>query len=301
MKKYFLILCMVSILTVAFVAEAGAKIRVVTTYPYIKDLVKTIGRGEVRVNELAVGNWNPHYVVPRPSYIAKLRRADLLVINGAQIELGWLPPLLNDSANPGIKPGNRGFLDLSTAVKLIDVPSSISRAQGDVHPAGNPHFYLDPSNIPLIARAIMNKLCELRPGMAGYFRSNYEGFVQNWDNRRKDWEARMKPLKGTMVVQYHKQFDYFFKHFGIRMEGTLEPLPGIPPTSRHMEIIIALIKNKNIPRIIQDVFNSSKPAYFVADRTKARVIVLPHDVNAVSGVNDVYSLFEEIVRRLTND
>ena len=280
-------------------STAFARMRVVTTYPYIADIVEKIGKGKVSVRALARGNRDPHHIVPRPSLIMKLRRADLFIINGAEIEIGWVPPLLRDSRNANIQPGRSGFVDLSVHVKLIQVPDKVSRAQGDVHPAGNPHFNLNPDYVLTFAQVIMKKLCELDGSHCALYRGNYADFKGLWQSKISQWKEALKPLKGVRVVQYHRSHDYFLLYFGIVSVGELEPLPGIPPTSRHILKIIQRVKNRNVKFILQDVYHSVGPSRFVADRTNARVLVLPHDVRAVSETDDIVSLYDEIVRRLT--
>lgn len=280
-------------------STAFARMRVVTTYPYIADLVEKIGKGRVRVRALTRGNRDPHHIVPRPSLIMKLRRADLFIINGAELEIGWVPPLLRDARNSSIQPGRSGFVDLSAHVKLIQVPDKVSRAQGDVHPAGNPHFHLNPDYVLTFARVIMKKLCELDGSHCAFYRGNYADFKGLWQSKISQWKEALKPLKGVRVVQYHRLHDYVLLYFGIVSVGELEPLPGIPPTSRHILKTIRKMKIKNVKFIVQDVYHSIGPSRFVADRTNARILVLPHDVGAVSEADDIVSLYDEIVRRLT--
>ena len=169
MKKTIILLMCFLMSSVLF-----PKLRIVTTYPYMKDITDRIGKDKVKVIALSPGNWDPHVIVPRPSLIAKVRRADLLIINGAQLEIGWIPPVIRQANNAKVMPSKKGFLDLSTFVKLIQVPDSVSRAQGDIHPAGNPHFHLDPHNIPLIANAIADKLIDLDPDNMEYYSKNKE-------------------------------------------------------------------------------------------------------------------------------
>ena len=274
-------------------------LHVAASYPYIADLVEKIGMRNVRVWALARGDYNPHVIIPRPSFIAHVRRADLLVISGAQLEIGWLPPILRQANNPYVQPGERGFLDLSRYVTLIDVPASVSREQGDIHPEGNPHFYLDPYNIPLLAKAIAEKLCEIDPSDAPYYRSNLDEFVRQWNEKLKEWKEKMRPLERVAVVEYHKNYDYFLRRFGLPIVGTVEPLPGIPPTSKHIEQLESVLQNHRAQFILQDVYNPDDASCHLANKLGMKLIVLPHDVGAVREVDDIFSLFDEIVRRLT--
>ncbi|MDY6934720.1 MAG: zinc ABC transporter substrate-binding protein [Spirochaetota bacterium] len=276
-----------------------AKLKVITTYPYIADITSRIGGDSLSVHALASGNWDPHFVTPKPSLIAKVRRADLLILNGAELEIGWMPPVIREARNAKVQPGSTGFLDLSIYIKLIDVPGNVSRAQGDVHPSGNPHYALGPINIAKIAVAIKNKLNELDPGNRAAYTKNHKEFNLLWDNKLKEWEEIMKPLRGIKVVQYHKNFDYLFEHYGMIPVIELEPLPGIAPTTRHIMRVIDIINSQGVRLIINDVYHSQKPAQLVVRKTGMRMITLPHDVNAIKEAKDIVALFDEIVGRLS--
>jgi zinc/manganese transport system substrate-binding protein len=289
------------VLMLAFISQVmcARRLHVAASYPYIGDLVEKIGKGNVRVWALARGDYNPHVIIPRPSFIAHVRLADLLVISGAQLEIGWMPPILRQANNPEVQPGEKGFLDLSRYVTLIDVPASVSREQGDVHPEGNPHFYLDPNNIPLLAKAIAAKLDELDPSDAAYYRNNLDEFIRQWNEKLKEWKEKMKALDGFSVVEYHKLYDYFMRRFGLPIVGTVEPLPGIPPTSKHIEHLESILQSHRAQFILQDVYNPDDASRHLANKLGMKLIVLPHDVGAVQEVYDIFSLFDEIVRRMT--
>lgn len=278
---------------------AFPKLKVVATLPYIGDIAEKIGGDSVSVFTMAKGYRDPHFITPRPSFIARMRRAQLLIINGGQLEIGWLPPVLKQSNNGNVNPGSKGFLSLIDFVKPIDSHEDVSRAHGDVHPEGNPHIQLDPGNIPVFARAVADKLCELQPDHCDTYKKNLEDFQARWKIKTAQWDETMKSLKGTHVVEYHKLNSYLFHHFDIHSVATLEPLPGIPPTTRHINDVIKQIKKENIRIIVQDVYHNSKTARFVAARSGAKLKIIPHDVDAVKEVTDIFSLFDEIVRRLT--
>ena len=297
MKKLLLVLILIILSSAAYAKQ----LRIVTAYPYIADITKEITKHKARVTHLARGDFDPHSIIPKPSYIAKLRRADLLIINGAQLEIGWMPPIVKRASNPDIIPGKDGFLDLSNYVKLIDKPQSVSRAQGDIHPDGNPHFYLDPHNIPILARAIMNRIIKLDYANASFYRRNYYTFNRQWKSKLGQWKTRMSKVKGVSVIQYHKNLDYFLKRYSIRMIGTVELLPGIPPTSRHTYKMKNVIRSNNVKFILQDVYNSTSASRYLARSTGAKLIKIPHDVRAVRNTGTIFKLFDELVRRITND
>lgn len=297
MKKA-LIVIFLHFVCVSLFAE---QLHVVTTYPYIASIVEQIGAKNVRVHPLADGEWDPHTILPKPSFIAHLRRADLLIINGAQLEIGWLPPLMKQSNNPKISVGGQGLFDLSRFVQLIDIPVSVSRAHGDIHPDGNPHYYLDPHNIPLIAKAIMEKLCDLDPAGASDYRKNHALFINKWETRLTQWDKELVKLKGITVIEYHKIYDYFLRRYGIELLGTVETLPGIPPTSKHIEELETKLQTSTVQFILQDVYNPDEASLHLAHKHNIKCIKLPHDVGAVREAEDIFSLYDEIVRRLTNE
>jgi zinc/manganese transport system substrate-binding protein len=285
------------IIGIAF--SANAKINVVATYPYIESIVKEVAKDKVNVTSLSDGKWDPHFVPPRPSLVVKLRNADLLIINGAQIEIGWLPPLINRASNGKILPGKLGFLDLSTLFELIQKPQVVSRAAGDVHPQGNPHFYLDPEKIPVIAAAISERLCTLDEQNCEFYTKNLKIFKENWGKKMNEWNEKMKPLNEISVFEYHRMFDYFFLRYNINVAGTLEPFPGIPPTTSHLLELVGFTKNHKVSLIAYAIYNPKDPVEFLSKKTGIKAVLLPHDVNSLPEVKDIYSLFDEIVRRLS--
>lgn len=288
----FLLLCAAS--------PAHGKPSVITTYPYIASIASEITGRLAEVRHLAQGDRDPHFIVPKPSFIAQLRQADLLIINGADLEIGWLPALLKQANNPRILPGSPGLLILSEHVALIDRQESVSRAGGDVHPEGNPHFHLDPENIPVISKAILNALCRLDRGNCGAYEKNHMGFTLKWQQRSAQWQATLKPLAGTKAFQYHRLYDYLLRRIGITVAGTLEPVPGIPPSARHADGLISLAQKERVAFILQDVYHSRKTADYISGRTGAKTILLPHDVGATRESGDIFSLFDDITRRLLN-
>jgi zinc/manganese transport system substrate-binding protein len=274
-----------------------AQLKVVATYPWIGELVKEVGKDRVSLYVIARGTEDPHFVVPKPSHIAKMRDANLLIVQGASLEVGFLPPLLQQSNNPKIQPGKQGYLDLSEFVELIEKPVNISRAMGDVHPEGNPHYQLDHHNIPPLARAIAERLCQLDSPNCAYYRGNLENFLKRWNARLTEWDREFAKLKGIKVIQYHKLYDYLLQRYGMVLVGTLEPLPGIPPTGKHIEGLIS--QAQGVKFILQDVYHEKRTAQFVAQRLNAKVVILPHEVGAVPEAKDLFSLFDEILRRLS--
>lgn len=280
-------------------AEASAKIEVVTTYPYIAELAKEVGKDKVQVSALARGDWDPHFVVARPSLIAKLRKAQLLVINGAQLEIGWLPPLLRQANNAQIQPGQPGFLELSQSVRLIQKPQNVSRAQGDVHTQGNPHFITDPHLVPPLAKSLTEKLCQLAPSDCAGFRSNQTQFNQRWQAKLTGWDAQLKKLKGKKVLEYHRLHDYLLQRYGLILVSTVEPLPGIPPSPAHIAETVAQAKQAGVSLNLRGIYNPEPPSRFVSDKSGIPLLTLPHDVGAVPEAKDLFSFFDCLVTRLS--
>ena len=286
------------LLSLSLPSFSYGKIKVVVTYPYIGDLTQKIGGDKVEVFVLAKGTEDPHFIVPKPSFIAKLRGADLVIINGGGLEIGFIPILIQQANNPTIQT-TRGLLDLSQNLDLIEVPTAVSRAEGDIHPEGNPHFCLDPSRIPILARVIKDKLCSLDSQNCQVYEDKLSEFLKQWDEKTKEWDHRVSSLKGKRIIEYHKLFDYLIQAYGLSNVGTIEPKPGIPPTIGHTEELIEAAKSQKVEFIFQDVYHEKRTAQFIAEKTGAKYIVLPHDVSAVPEAKDIFSLFEEIVRRLT--
>ena len=210
------LLCGVAGALALFAATLPAgPLRVVAAYPYIGDVVKRIGGDNVTVFAMARGDYNPHVIIPRPSFIAQIRQADLVIINGAQLEIGWMPPLLRQANNPSVQPGEPGFLDLSRHVSLMDVPASVSRELGDVHPEGNPHYYLDPENILPVAKAVRDKLIQLDAPNAPAYNRHYDAFSAMWKTKLAEWAQTMAPRAGTRIVEYHEIFNYFLRRYAL--------------------------------------------------------------------------------------
>jgi zinc/manganese transport system substrate-binding protein len=264
----------------------------------MKDITDRIGKDKVTVIALSPGNWDPHVIMPKPSLIAKVRRADLLIINGGQLEIGWIPPIIRQANNAKVMPSKKGFLDLSNFVRLIQVPDSVSREQGDIHPAGNPHYHLDPHNIPLLIDAIADKLIDLDPDNMEYYSKNKEEFLNLWKIKIVEWEKKLTPLKGTKYLEFHKNFDYFLQRFGLIVLDTIEPLPGIPPTSKHTIELIKKLKTEKVAKILHDVYHSSKCTKLISQKTSVPWVIIPHDVLAIKSIKDLFSLYDEIVDRL---
>lgn len=270
----------------------SANINIAVSYPYIAALTKSIGGDNVDTVVLASGNWDPHFVVPRPSLISKVRNADGIIINGGQLEIGWLPPLIKRAANPKTNIGAKSFLNLSHHIELINKPSSVDRAGGDIHPEGNPHFHLDPQNILILATAIKEFLSSIDTKNKNIYEKNHADFFDMWKKKIVFYKNKMADKKGLKVIQFHNNLAYFIKAFGLQNIATIEPLPGIPPSSKHTMEVIQAIKDEKPFCIFHDVYHSTKTADFIAQKTGIKVILMPHDINSLDDIEDLTSLFD---------
>lgn len=269
-----------------------AHLNIAVSYPYIGALTKAIGGEHINTVVLAKGSWDPHFVVPRPSLIAKVRNADALIMNGAQLEIGWLPPLLDRASNPKAKVGAATFLNLSHSIDFLDKPESVDRSGGDVHPDGNPHFHLNPKNILILAKTIEKFLISIDMEHKSIYEQNYVEFEKTWSAKIVGWDAKMADKKGKKVIQFHDNLAYFNDAYGLINIGTIEPLPGIPPSSKHTINLIELIKQEKPCCILHDVYHSTKTAKFISSKSGIEVVLMPHDIEALESIQDLSSLFD---------
>ncbi|MFA6137838.1 MAG: zinc ABC transporter substrate-binding protein [Sulfurimonas sp.] len=286
MKKYIFTLLFLTPLSLF------ANLSIAVTYPYIGALTKAIGADKVDTVVLAKGNWDPHFVVPRPSLIAKVRDADALIMNGGQLEIGWLPPLIDRASNPKIATNAKTFLDLSQHVELLQKPTSVDRSGGDVHPDGNPHFHLDPNNILILAGSVKEFLISIDSQNSAVYEKNYAQFSDMWNKKLDMWKSKMADKNALKVVQYHNVMAYFNHAYGLTSIATIEPLPGIPPSSKHTMELIELIKKESPCCILHDVYHDTKTAEFISEKSGIKVVTMPHDIGALENIEDLVSLFD---------
>ena len=296
----FLTLSLLAIAASAAPAAAQT-LRVVTTTADLGSLAQEVGGDKVTVVSLAKGYQDPHFVDPKPSFILEVSRANLLIAIGRELEIGWLPPLINNSRNAKVQPGSAGYLDASANVKILEIPTGqITRAMGDVHPAGNPHYWLEPDNGRRIAAAIRDKMSELSPANKAYFAQRYSDFDRRLSDAQKRWEAAMLPYKGTKIVTYHRSWPNFMEHFGLDVIGYVEPKPGIPPSPSHTLDLIQEMKRQGVKIILVEPYFDLKTPNSIGRETGAQVIVLPPSVGGVKEITDYFKLFDYDVNLLTN-
>jgi zinc/manganese transport system substrate-binding protein len=280
---------------------ALAGLRVVTTTTDLQYFAQTIGGDRVQVDSICQGSQDPHFVQARPSYMVTLSRADLLVAVGLELEVGWLPALVQGARNPAINPGRPGYLEAATAIRPIDIPQgAVDRSRGDVHPFGNPHFWLDPENAKLAAHVIAERMAQLDAGNAAFFRANETAFKQRIDKKLSEWMARMAPFKDTKIASYHATFNYFHRRFGLNGIGYLEDRPGIPPSPAHIVDLIRQMKDQKVRVIFHEAFYDRSTSDMVASRAGAQVLLLPTSVGGANGVRSYEQVIDYIIDRFVN-
>lgn len=330
--KTLLVTLFASFATLLAGESRGAPLRIVTTTSDLAALATAVAGDLAEVHAICTGKEDPHMIQAKPGFILKARDADLWIRIGLELEIGWEPPILDGSRNPRIRPGTRGHLDASESALLLDVPrTTVTRAMGDVHPMGNPHYWLDPLNARRIVQAMALRLAELDPAHAPAFRANAAAFQQKLDERMfgadpvrtlgaetlwaktqdgtlaalladarvGGWVARLKPLRGRKIVTYHKSWIYFSQRFGMDVTAELEPMPGIPPTAAHLAEVGALMKSGTVALVLQEPFYSVKAARKVTEETGVPVVVAANSVGGEPGTGDYLALMDRIVEKLT--
>jgi len=273
-----------------------AKIRVVTTTTDLAAIVREIGGDRVEVQSIAKGYQDPHYVEAKPSYIRIVNQADLLVYVGLQLEIGWLPLLIQGARNPKVLPGAQGNLDASRGIEILEVPKGeVDRTMGDIHPEGNPHYWLDPRNGIVIGRAIADRLKTLSPEEASYFEKNLSAFTKGLQEMIHLWEERMVSYQGLEIACDHKQWEYLASWLGLKIVGLVEDRPGIPPTPKHIAELIALMGERKISLLLNANFYDPSASRKIAERTGAQLIVLPTSVGGEDGIERYPLLFDRIL------
>ena len=294
---------LVVLLCAALLAPSAAhakKLKVITTLTDLASLTQEVGGDKIDVEALAKGYQDPHFVEPKPSFLLKLRNADLLISVGLDLEIGWLPPLITQSGNGKIQHGGQGYLDASQFAEILEIPQgNVTRAEGDVHPLGNPHYWLDPDNGRRVAKGIATKLGELDPQDSAYFQQRYQDFANRLAEAEKKWEAEMAPYRGRKIVTYHRSWPNFAKHFGLDVIGYIEPRPGIPPTPSHTIELVNLMKRENTKLQLIEPYFDLKTPNSIASMTGGKVVVMLPSVGGKPEVTDYFKLFDYDIALLT--
>jgi zinc/manganese transport system substrate-binding protein len=299
--RYLLAVLSLALLLAPVPASAQAKLNLMATTEDLASISREIGGDRITVDSVAKGYQDPHFVEAKPSFILKLQKADLLVVVGRELEISWLPPLITQSRNAKIQPGAAGYLDASLNAQILDIPTGqITRAMGDVHPLGNPHYWLDPENGKRIGKSIADKLGELRPADRAYFAERSTDFSNRIDVAEKRWMSMIAPYKGTKVVTYHSSFSNFAYRFGLNIIGFVEPRPGIPPTPQHTLDLMRDMKAQNVKIVLVEPYFDLKTPNAIGRDTGAQVLVMPPSVGGVKEVTDYFKLFDYDVTTLMN-
>lgn len=289
----------IAILSGIFLSANAGPVKVVTTTTDLKSIAEFIGGNKVSVSSIATGYQNPHFVDPKPSYIISLSKADMFVTVGLDLETGWSPQLLTSSRNNKIQKGSPGYVDASTGVTLYQVPSSVNRAEGDIHIYGNPHYWLDPINGKVIARNIANGLERVDPANKAIYEANLQAFNSRIDTKMKEWQTKMAPFKGSKIIAYHNEWVYFETRFGLQIVDFMEPKPGIPPSPSQLVKVIKEVKANNIKVIISSPYFTTSSSDVVAKQTGAKTLTLATSVGAFDSVKDYFGLFDYNIYQLT--
>jgi zinc/manganese transport system substrate-binding protein len=278
-----------------------AALHVVSSIPTLGSLAKEVGGSRVEVESLGKGYQDPHFIEPKPSLMLVLNRADLLLHVGLELEIGWLPPLVLGSRNPKIQAGELGNLDCSRAIPVLDVPTTkVDRSMGDIHPQGNPHYWLPPANAKIIAREIAQRLEQLDPPGQAEYEKNLAAFNAKADAKAKEWAPRTAKLKGVKVVTYHKSWSYVSQWLGLEEIGYVEPKPGIPPDPQHLARLIGAMKQQGAKLLLAEDFYNKGVASLVAEKAGAKLLTLPTDVGATPQIKDWLSLVEAVLAALSS-
>jgi zinc/manganese transport system substrate-binding protein len=263
------------LLPLAFGADARARVKVAATVPDLAAIARAVGGDRAEVFALTLPTQDPHFVDARPHLALQLSKADLLLLVGLELEVGWLPVLLTGARNPSIQNGTDGYLDCSTVVALKEVPrAKIDRSQGDIHPGGNPHYLVDPGNARRIAAAVAQRLAKLDPAGAKAYAANAKAFSEALAKAEGRWQEQLKPYRGTAVVAYHKSWIYFTDIMGLRIAEHLEPKPGIPPNAAHILRVIQAMRGGKVRVLLQEEYYPDRTAKLVCDKTAARLLIL---------------------------
>ena len=282
----------------AFAVSASAAVNVFACEPEWASLARELGGDKVSAFSATTAMQDPHHIEARPSLIARLRNADLLVCSGSELEVGWLPLLLTQSGNGRLQPGSPGYIEASQFVRKLEVPRVLDRSLGDVHPGGNPHIHTDPRNIAKVAEVLAQRLAQVDPGNAALYRQKETEFQKRWQAAIARWEAQAARLKGVPLVEHHKGFSYLIDWLGMREVGDLEPKPGVPPTTAHLAQLVEQMKAQPAKMIVYSSYDDPRAAQFLSQRTGIPAVMLPFTVGGSDRAKDLFGFFDDLIARL---
>lgn len=304
MKKIILILGIlfpfsvgaIHLSAVASAKEDESPLQIVSTLPVYGSIISEIGGERVKVISLGKPSEDPHFIDAKPSFVTSLLKADLLIEGGLELESGWLPALLSQARNPNISKGTKGNLDASSGTKIIEIPqANTNRSEGDIHGSGNPHSWLDPQNIKIFATHLATKLSELDPTGKSFYEANAQKFIENLNEKINQWSSKLNSLKGKNIITYHKSLNYLALWVGLNVVNTIEPKPGIPPSSKRMKELTESIKAQNVSLIVMEDFYPSSFAKNLAAETGVKLVIIKTQING-----NYIDLLENILNSLSN-
>jgi zinc/manganese transport system substrate-binding protein len=282
----------------AFAAPALAVLNVFASVPEWGALAEELGGEQVKVYTATNALQDPHHIEARPSLIARARRADLVVATGAELEVGWLPLVLQQSGNARVQPGKAGYFEAAQYVRMLEKPDRLDRAEGDVHPAGNPHIQTDARNIARVAAPLAARLAELDPANAAAYQARHKAFLSRWSTAIANWERQAAPLRGLPILVQHKAFAYLEDWLGLKQIAALEPKPGVEPTTAHLSAVLAKLQQQPVKMVLRAAYQSDRASQWIAERARINVVVLPFTVGGDEAAKDLFGLFEDTIQRL---
>ena len=292
MKNFILMLL------AALSLPAHATLNIFACEPEWGALAQELGGDKVSVYNATQALQDVHHVQAKPSLIAKARSANLAICTGLELEIGWLPMVLRQAGNAAIQPGKPGYFEAGAYVRRLEVPQRLDRADGDVHTQGNPHIQTDPRNIAKIGDALAQRLAEIDPANAAFYQARHQDFAQRWQDAIKRWEAQAAPLRGVAIVVQHKAFPYLNDWLGLREVATLEPKPGVEPTSTHLAEVLAQLQRQPAKMVIRAAYNDDRASNWLAERANIPAVALPFTVGGDDRARDLFGLFDDTVQRL---
>lgn len=296
MKRIASLVCVAAVLLAPHAAQAALK--VFACEPEWGALTRELAGDKADVYIATRAQQDPHRVQARPSLIASVRNADLVVCTGAELEIGWLPLLLRQSGNPAVQPGRPGYFEAAAFVRRLEVPARVDRAEGDIHPGGNPHIQTDARNIALVADALAKRLGEIDAANAAFFQTRHADFLARWRAAIEHWEKQAQPLKGVRVVVHHKAFSYLELWLGLVEVAQLEPKPGVEPTSGHLSEVLAQLQRQPARMIVRTPYDDPRGDEWLAERAHIPALVLPFTVGGSERAADLFGLFDDSIEQL---